>query len=158
MNIKKHLILIAVAFLGWAAFYLIGLSSDYFLNWSTAEKILITWMGFFSILPLICFLLVVFLSGDYFKNSLWVAFYISVGPFILDYLVVGIIEGKGISFLISHWYLTIGYLEALFIMPLVGLALKKFKEQDLSGYINQTTPPNITIHEDSQGRAAGAQA
>jgi hypothetical protein len=127
MNIKKHLILAAVAVLAWAAFYLIGLSSDYFLNWSTAEKILITWMGFFSILPLICFLLVVFLGGDYFKTSLWVAFYASVGPFILDCLVVGLIKGKGISFLISHWYLTIGYLEALVVMPLVGFALKKLK-------------------------------
>lgn len=130
MNSKKHLILITVTFLAWAAFYLIGLSSDYFLNWSTAEKILITWMGFFAILPLFCFFLVVFLSGDYFKTSLWVAFYASVGLFVLDYLVVGLIEGKGISFLISHWYLTIGYLEALVVMPLVGLALKKFKEKN----------------------------
>jgi hypothetical protein len=135
MNIKKHLILIIGFFLGWAAFYLIGSPSDYFLSWSTAEKILITWMAFFSILPLGCFILVVFLGGDYFKTSLWVAFYASVEVFILDYLVIGLIEGEGISFLISHWVLTIGYLEALVVIPLVGLALKKFKEQDLRGYI-----------------------
>jgi hypothetical protein len=125
MNIKKHLILITVVFLGWAAFYLIGLPFDYFLYWSTAEKILITWMGFFAIFPFFCVFLVVFLGGDYFKTSLWVAFYASVGPLILDCLVVGLIEGKGANFLISHWYLTIGYLEALVVMPLTGLALKK---------------------------------
>ncbi len=135
MNIKKHLILITVFFLGWAAFYLMGLPSDYFLNWSTAEKILITLMAFFAMFPLICFIMVVFLGGDYFKTSLWVAFYLSVGVFILDYLVVGLIQGNGLSFLISHWVLTIGYLEALVVIPLVGLALKKFKEKDRRGNI-----------------------
>lgn len=130
MNSKKHLILITVTILGWAVFYLIGLSSDYYLTWSAAEKILILWLGFFSILPLICFLLVVFLGGDYFKTSLWVAFYASAGLCILDYLVVGLIEGKGINFLISHWPQSIGYLEALVVMPLVGFALNKFKEKN----------------------------
>jgi hypothetical protein len=129
MNSKKHLILITVAVLGWFAFYLSGLPSDYFLNWSTVEKTFITWMGFFAILPLFCFFLVVFVGGNYFKTSLWVAFYASVGPFLLDSLVVGLIEGKGMSFLISHWYLTIGYVEALVVMPLVGLALKKFSDR-----------------------------
>lgn len=54
MNLKKHLTLIGVSFLIWGAFYLIGLSSDYFLNWSTAEKMLITRVGLFAIFPLIC--------------------------------------------------------------------------------------------------------
>ncbi len=127
MNIKKHLILITITFLAWAAFYLMGLPFDYFLSWSTAEKIIVLWMGFFAMFPLGCFILVVFLGGDYFKTSLWVAFYFSVEVFILDYWVVGLIEGKGISFLISHWGLTIGYLEAIVVIPLVGLALKRFK-------------------------------
>lgn len=157
MNIKKHLILITVACLAWAAFYLIGLPSDYFLSWSSAEKILITWMGFFAILPLICTLVVVFLGGDYFRTSVWLALYASFGLFILDFLVVGLVEGKGISFLISHWYLTIGYIEALVVMPLVGLALKKFKEKDVRSHNNLTAPLNITIHEDSLGRTTGAQ-
>ncbi len=126
MNLKKHLIMITVAFLGWFAFYLIGLPSDYFLNWSTAEKILITWMGFFAIFPLFCFFMVIFIGGDYFKISLWFALYASVGIFILDFLVVGLIGGKGFSFLITHWYLTIGYIEAFVVIPLMGLALKKF--------------------------------
>ena len=130
MNLKKHMILITVVFLAWAAFYLFGLSSDYFLSWSTAEKILITWMAFFAILPLICFFVVIFLDGDYFRTSLWLALYASFGVFILDYLVVGLIEGEGFSFLITHWYLTIAYIEALVVMPLVGLALKKLKEKD----------------------------
>lgn len=143
MNTKKHLILITVAFSGWAAFYLIGLPSDYFLNWPTADKILITWIGFFSIFPLICLFLVVFIGGDYFKTSLWAALYISVGPFILDYLVVGLIEGKGLRFLISHWYLTIGYFEALVVIPLVGLALKKLKGKDLLGNIKHSAQSSL---------------
>lgn len=123
LNIKNHLIIITVAFLIWAAFYFIGLPSDYFLSWSVAEQILLTLIGFFSIFPLICLFLIIFLGGDYFKTSLWIAFYASVEVFILDFLVVGIIEGKGISFLISHWYLTIGYIEVWIIMPLVGLTV-----------------------------------
>ena len=133
MNSKMHLILAAVTFLGWFTFYLIGLSSDYFLNWSAAEQTFITWMAFFAILPLFCFCVVVFVGRDFFKTSLWFASYASMGPFLLDYLVVGLIEGKGMSFLISHWYLTIGYVEALVVMPLVGLALKKFSDR-LRGY------------------------
>jgi hypothetical protein len=134
MNVKKHLFLIIFFFLGWAAFYLIGLPSNYFLGWSTADKILLTLIGFFSIFPLCCFVLVVFLGGDYLKTSLWVAFYASVELFILDYIVVGMIGGNGIGFLISHWVLTIGYVEAWIVIPLVGLALKKFKEKDLKNY------------------------
>lgn len=129
MNSKKHMILITVAFLVWAAFYLIGLPSDYFLSWSTAEKTLITWIALFAVLPLICFFVVVFMGGDYFRTSIWLALYASFGVFILDYLVVGLIEGKGFSFLFTHWYLTIGYVEALVVIPLVGLALKIFKKK-----------------------------
>ena len=93
-----------------------------------AEKVLITWIGLFAIFPLFSFFLVIFIGGDYFKTSLWIALYASIGILILDYIVVGLIEGKGISFLISHWYLTVGYVEAIVVMPLVGLALKKLKD------------------------------
>lgn len=128
MNFKKHLIIFIVAFAGWLGFYLMGMPFNYFIDWSIGEKILIAWMGFFAILPLFCFFLVVFLGGDYFKTSRWVALYAALLPFILDTVIVGLIQGKGMGFLVSHWYLTIGYFEALIVMPLTGLALKKLKE------------------------------
>ncbi|NNF97876.1 MAG: hypothetical protein HKM93_00715 [Desulfobacteraceae bacterium] len=143
MNIKKHLVLITVVCVAWAVFYLIGLSSDYFLTWTTAEQMLITWMGFFSILPFFCFFVVVFLGGDYFKTSLWFAFYASVELFAFDYVVVGLIEGQGLGFLMSHWYLTIGYFEAWIVMPLVGSALMKFKEASFSGQKRNTMQMSI---------------
>ncbi|MBN1647618.1 MAG: hypothetical protein JW874_06265 [Spirochaetales bacterium] len=128
MSFRTHLILCAVSVIVWFVFYLIGMSFHYFIDWSTGEKILIVWITLFAILPLICFFLVVFLGGDYFRTSLWAAFYATVCPFILDTLFVGIFQKNGMGFLVSHWYLTAGYLETLIIMPLTGLALRKFRE------------------------------
>jgi hypothetical protein len=126
---KNHLVMLLLAFVAWGAFYLIGLLSHYFTDWSAGEKMLITWMGFFSILPFICVIVNIFLEGDHLKKSLWLAFYASVILFIFDFITVGLIENNGIRFLISHWYLTVGYIEAWVVMPLTGYALKTLEKR-----------------------------
>lgn len=129
MIIKNHFIMILIAFAGWLIFYLIGLPSNYYLDWSNAEKILLLFIGFFAIFPFITFMVIILLDGDYFLLSIWLAFYASVSAFILDLILVGFIQGKGFGFLLSHWVLTIGYIETIIIVPLIGYTLKKFKKK-----------------------------
>ncbi len=129
MKAKNHFIMFLVVFIAWGVFYLIGLPSNYFSDWSSAEKMLLVWMGFFSLLPFFCVMLNIFLEGDYLKKSIWVAFYASVVLFIFDFIVVGLIEKNGIRFLISHWWLSIGYIEAWIVMPLIGYAMKKYEQK-----------------------------
>ena len=57
--------------------------------------------------------------------SIWFAFYASVLIFVMDFIVVGLIKGHGISFSISHWPQTIAYVYVWIPLPLVGIALKK---------------------------------
>jgi hypothetical protein len=80
---------------------------------------------FFAVLPFLGSLVVIFLGGNYIKTALWMAFYASVPLFIYDYITVGIIQGQGLHFLKSHWYITIAYFYVWIELPLIGLALRK---------------------------------
>lgn len=127
MSIKKHFVLSIVILALWAGFYFMGLPSDYYTKWNVAEKMLLIWVAFFGIFPFTVFVIGVFLGEDYFKTGVWIAFYGSVGLFILDLIAVGVIEGKGLGFLITHWPQSISYLGAIVIGPLMGAAMKKLK-------------------------------
>jgi hypothetical protein len=128
VNLRKHLILFFVTFIAWLVYYLLGLPFNYFLDWSVVERILISLVTAFSVLPFIALLTLLFLGDDYFKTSIWFALYASVLVFILDFIVVGIIEGYGIQFVTSHWVQTLGYFYVWISIPLVGFALKKIKK------------------------------
>lgn len=127
MNFKKHFQLCGTALLAWLFFYLIGIPSNYFIDWSLSEQILLCLVVFFAVIPLLGFLILLFVGEDYVRNALWLAFYASVLLFILDFIVVGIIQGKGISYLFSHWYISIVYIYVWPEVLIIGLALKKIK-------------------------------
>ena len=129
MKLKNHLITAITVFITWGAFYLVGIPSHYFSDLSLTEYIIITCIAVYSVFPLTCAMLVIFFDGDYVKSSLWVALYASALPFLLDYLIVGIIGHAGIYFLVSHWWLTAGYIGAWISIPLTGIAMKKFSER-----------------------------
>lgn len=122
---KKHIVLGLFTFFGWLFFYLMGLPFDYFVNTSALYKILILWLTMFSVFPVLTFILLSFLDGDHFHNSLWFSLYASFGIFLLDFIVVGIAQRNGLGYLKTHWLQTAGYIEALIIIPLIGLAIKK---------------------------------
>jgi len=111
--------------LGWLFFYLTGLSFGYFVNIPALFKIIILWQVMFSVFPVLTFILLSFLEGDYFHNSVWFSLYASFGVFLLDFIIVGIVQQNGLGFLKTHWLQTLGYLEALIIIPLIGLSIKK---------------------------------
>jgi hypothetical protein len=123
MSIKNHAIMFLSCFLAWLIFYLIGYPSNYFMEWDLAEKVLLTLVGFFALFPFLGCVILLFLRGNFFKNSFYFAFYGSIPLFIFDFIVVGILQKHGFSFLTSHWYLTIGYMEAWIIFPIIGWAL-----------------------------------
>ena len=125
MNLQKHLILIFVTLFAWLVYYLLGLPFNYFLDWSVADRILISLVTAFSVLPFITLFTLLFLGEDYFKTSIWFSFYASVLIFILDFIVVGIIERHGIHFVTSHWVQTLGYFYVWISIPLTGFAMKK---------------------------------
>jgi hypothetical protein len=129
VTIKKHLTLYLITFLAWLGFYLLGLPSNYYTDWSQAELILLSLFGVFALFPVVGALVLILMGGDYVRTSFWLAFYASVPLFFYDFIVVGIIDGEGLHFIVTHWYLSLAYLYVWLILPLVGLALQKFKNQ-----------------------------
>jgi hypothetical protein len=127
MKVKNHPIMFLIAFIAWGVFYLIGLPSNYYTSWSLTEKILLLILTFFAVLPPFSIMINIFLEGDYMKLNIWLAFYASVELFIFDFIAVGIIEGKGIGFLITHWPGTIGYILPWIVFPLIAYAMKKYE-------------------------------
>ena len=124
---KYHLLLILIVFFTWLIFYLIGLPSDYFMQYNQAEKILISLVGLFAAVPYISLLTITLIPEKPFKTAMWLTLYASILPFLLDYIVVGIYFKTGWGFLSSHWYLTIGYNTVWVIIPPIGLAIEKIK-------------------------------
>ena len=121
--------LLVVTFTAWAFYFILGLPFDYFLTWSVAERILLSLVTMFAVLPCVAFFVLLLIGANYLKTSLWFAFYASVFVFILDYIVVGLIQGSGIGFLKSHWTSTIGYLYVWISIPFVGYAMESQDRQ-----------------------------
>lgn len=129
MNIQKHFILFLVGFIGWLFFFLLGYPSNYFTEWNLAEKIILSLITFFAVVPFLGCLVIIFLKGNYFQTGFWMAFYASVPVFILDFIAVGVIQDQGLLFLKSHWYITIAYFYVWIELPLIGLALQKLTNE-----------------------------
>ena len=127
MTRKNHFILIAVVTFAWLGFLLLGLPTQYYQNSLVETKILLSLITFFAIVPFIGFFTLIFLKGDYFHISLWFAFYASILIFILDFIVVGIIQGLGINFLFSHWPQAVAYVYVWINLPLVGIAMNRIQ-------------------------------
>jgi len=129
MKLKYHLILASIGIVAWAVFYIIGLPSNYFQDWSTSEKILISLITCFGVAPLISIVTMIMLNQDYIKTGIWLAFYTSISLVLIDLVVCGMIQGGGFTIFVSHWYLTLGYFYVWIIGPLMGYSLKRFKQQ-----------------------------
>lgn len=127
MKFKDHIILILICIIAWIVFYIIGIPSNYFQTWNQTDLVLLMLITFSALVPIIAFFTIIQLNNQYVKTSIWLAFYASVIPFLLDYIVEGIYKGYGFHFLISHWYLTAGYVYVWILSPLMGFCLKKLK-------------------------------
>jgi hypothetical protein len=126
---KKHLLLGGVPLSGWLIFYLIGIPSNYFTDWSIADQMLLSLITFFAAAPIIAFIVLLFAGEDYLKNALWLAFYASFLLFLLDFMITGLIQGKRFQYLFTHWYLSIAYIYVWPVAIIIALTLIKIKKE-----------------------------
>jgi hypothetical protein len=105
-----------------------GIPSNYYTEWNLAEIILLSLFTMFGFLPVVGALVLIFMDGDHVKTSLWLAFYASVPLFFYDLIVAGLIGGEGFHFIVTHWYISLAYFYVWLILPIVGLALQKYKQ------------------------------
>ena len=125
MKTRHHLLLAAICIVVWAGFYILGIPYNYFQNFSNESNLLLLLITFMGILPVVAIVVLALIDVPYLRASVWFAFYGSVLPFILDYIFVGIIEGEGLHFLVSHWALTAGYIAVWIIFPLIAKTLER---------------------------------
>lgn len=125
MKTRHHLILATISIVLWLLFYLAGLPSDYFQDYGSKEILTVLLVSFFGVIPFIAVVVLTFIKVPFLKASVWFAFYTSLPLFIFDYIIVGIIAGEGLGFLVSHWYLTLGYFAVWVELPLIGKTLEQ---------------------------------
>ena len=125
LSLKNHLVLLLMSFITWGFFVIVGLP-DYGQGWSYDFTIIVVIAITVLYLPLGNFLIKKMFPGqEYFKSSLWLAFYLTVPLFTYDAIFLGIIEGEGFKFIPKYWYLTFFYFSFWVQFPLIGLLMEK---------------------------------
>jgi len=124
---RNHIVTILVTFSAWFGALLVGLPTDYFLQCSFNEQLLISVLTIPFTMILSYFLLVYFWKENWIKSSLWIAFYASGPLYIYDYIYLGVIQNLGHSWYLDYWFLTIGYFWVWLVIPIVGLSLQSRK-------------------------------
>ncbi len=125
LSFKNHLVLLLMSFVTWGFFVIVGLP-DYGQSWSYDWTVIVVIAITILYVPLGKFLIrKMFPDPEYFKNSLWLAFYLTVPLFTYDAIFLGIIAGEGLSFIPKYWYLTFFYFSFWLQFPLIGLLMEK---------------------------------
>ena len=130
MSAAKHLQLLVYSFVTWLTFFLVGLP-EYYQHWPLwgkfAAVVLVTVIYF----PLTRFTLQRYWSdGKHFRNSLWLAAYLTVPLFIYDYLLLGLFwKQLGLGFVFPYWYLSFFYFSFWVQFPWIGYRMQQQKAQ-----------------------------
>lgn len=128
LSTKTHLSLLIMSFLTWGLFVLVGLP-DYGQSWDFNLMVILVIAITVAYVPIGDFILKkMFPDNRYFKNSIWLAFYLTIPLFIYDVIFIAIIGGEGLQFLPKYWYLTFFYFSFWIQFPLIGL----LKEHNLN--------------------------
>ncbi len=121
LSFKTHLSLLLMSFITWGFFVLVGFP-DYGQSWSFNLTVTVVIAITIFYIPFGEFLLKkMFPSKEYFKNSIWLALYLTVPLFTYDTIFIGLIGGEGFAFLPKYWYLTFFYFSFWIQFPLIGL-------------------------------------
>lgn len=129
MTLKTHLQIATIATVAWSIFFIIGIPFDYFQTWSLNEQILLTFFAFFALFPILSGSTIILINHDYLRTSIWFSLYGSMLPAVFDFIICGIVQRRGLSYIVSHWYLSAAYVYIWFVVPMTGLALKTFTAQ-----------------------------
>lgn len=118
----RHLSLFTMATTMWTMFLLCGLSSDYYADWPFwAQSILIVLLPTIILIVIVHFRTRRMTRREALVVACWTAFYFTAPYLVYDWLYLGLHQGRGASFLVSHWYLTIFYIVPWMTLPWVAL-------------------------------------
>lgn len=122
----RHLKLFLTSIVIYVAFALRGLHNNHYLDWTLDFQIgdCIEILVFAA--PLIYVPLKRFsCKGEYVKDSIWFAMYLSVPFAVLDGIYLGWWKGYGPGYFRAFWFLTIYYFIVLVEAPVIGYLLQR---------------------------------
>jgi hypothetical protein len=129
--LKLHLGLLFYSFITWLSFYLLGLP-EYYQQWYLWAKLIILPAVTLMYFPVTKLTLLKFWDdGKHFKNSCWLAFYLTLPLFLYDYLLLAWYKGLGIGFVVPYWYLTFFYFSFWIQMPWIGWRLENSEQSPI---------------------------
>ena len=127
MTVKNHIQLLIYSFFTWFTFYLVGLPA-YYQQWPLIAKLAIIPIITVAYFPVTRYTLKKYWSNNqHFKNSCWLALYLTVPLFIYDYLLLAVYYKLGIQFVVPYWYLTFFYFSFWLQFPYIGWKMEKLK-------------------------------
>ncbi len=97
-------------YLDWPSYYLFGDGIELLVCVTVSNFLLLKWISN---------------EQDYFKDSIWVAFFSSIILFIYDSLYLGIIKGFGFSYFDKFWFLWNVYFIIWIEIPITGYLMQK---------------------------------
>jgi hypothetical protein len=115
----------------WALFYLGG-GADYYRQYSD-QTLTIFFVG--SLIPfwLVNLWFLTWLEGpSQTVNSIWLALWEAVIPFLYDVVHLVLNHGQDLGYLRTYWFLTAGYFLPLVILPPTGVWLDRRKRARLA--------------------------
>ena len=125
LSLKNHLSLLLMSFITWGLFVLVGLP-EYYQSWTYEAQVIGVIAVTVLYVPLGSYLLKkMFPTKEYFKNSLWLAFYLTVPLFTYDTILIGVIGGEGLKFIPKYWVLSFFYFSFWLQFPLIALLMER---------------------------------
>lgn len=106
----------------WTAFFLAGLSSGYFIDWSFWAQL---WL--IVVIPTVVLFVIARRRARGLRPmralgvACFTALYFTVPFLAYDWVYLGVHKGLGWSFLKTHWFLTAFYLTPWLTLPLLAL-------------------------------------
>ncbi len=124
MTARTHLSLLVMSFITWFVFVLIGLP-DYYQSWAFPLQLALLPLVTLLYFPGTKFILNKFPTKEHFRNSLWLALYLTLPLFTYDYIYIVLMKGDNMTFVFRYWYLSFFYVSFWIQMPLIGWWMEK---------------------------------
>jgi hypothetical protein len=123
LDLRMHLSLLAMSFLTWGLFVILGLP-DYYQHWPLLAQLLILPAVTALYVPLTPWLLHRFPTRDHRRNALWLALYLTLPLFIYDVVYIVVIGGDTPGFVLRYWYLSFFYVSFWIQFPWLARRMK----------------------------------
>ena len=122
MRANQHWHLFCLATTWWTLYFILGLSSNYFLTTSLWLIIVFGEIAPALALGYFGWMRCSKATQHAWRTAMWIAFYMTVPLFIYDYLYLAVNQQRGWAFLETHWYLTAFYVIPWLLLPPIAWA------------------------------------